>query len=124
MAKPTVHSGKARRASSHKTNNRDSRSGAFTGNVASAALGGGKIKSKPSNPRYQKTQNAKTSSGKVPTKKLKLADTQQSTGLNAHEKAMSPDAIQRAISKRISPKKAVAKSTTVKDLRNYLKNKG
>lgn len=124
MAKPKVHSGKQRKASSHKTNNRDSKSGAFTGNVATAAFGGGKIKSKPSNPRYQKTQNAKTTSGKVATKKLKLADTQQSTSLNAHEKAMSPDAIQRAISKRISPKKQAAPSTTVKDLRNYLKNKG
>lgn len=118
MPKIPIHSGKSRKASSSKTNNRGSKQGAH------GTVGGLKVKSKPSNPRSQKTQNAKNTSGKVGTKKLKLGQTEQSTKQTPRENAIRPDAMQNAIKKRLFKNSKPRKSTTVKDLRNYLKKKG
>lgn len=125
--KQTFHSGRQRKASSHKTNNRDGNSGkALNKNLVSVITGGGSIKSRPSNPRYQKTQNAKTSSGKVSTKKLNLTITPQDPRLNGHESAMSPAAVLKKIKRTVvKPSRWDAKSKqTVKDLRKYISKQG
>lgn len=125
--KQTFHSGRQRKASSHKTNNRDGSGGkALSKSIKSVVTGGGTITSRPSNPRYQKTQNAKTSSGKVGTKKLNLTTSNQDPRLNGHESAMSPAAVIKKIKRTvIKPSRWDAKTKqTNRDLRRYISKQG